>query len=84
MGRKKLTVHGDGVGAVFVDEDGNTIDNIFSATIRMTANEPTTMDLEVIMPRTQVTGSVDEVTFCCPVCEEFFSHNCTPRTLSGK
>jgi hypothetical protein len=83
MPRTTITVHGDGLDAVFVAEDGSKLEGVFDAVIRMHANEPTIIELEMFMPRSIIKGAVTEVNFPCPVCEDTVHHECKPNTLSG-
>lgn len=85
MAFRTVTIHSDGTGpgTVIIDEDGNKLEGVLDVTIRMHAGEYNTADLEIIAPQTQVQAKVDEVSFLCPVCEEYQTHQCHPATLSG-
>lgn len=85
MSFKRVTIHSDGTGpgTIIIDESGNKLEGVISATVRMNAGEYNTVDLEVMAPATQVSGKVDSTSFMCPVCEEYVSHDCRPATLSG-
>lgn len=85
MAMKTVTIHSDGTGpgTVIIDENGNKLNGVIEATIRLAAGDYNTVDLEIIAPEVQITAAVDETSFLCPICEEYQSHQCQPNTLSG-
>lgn len=76
---RQLTIHSDGYGGqgtVILDEDGNKIEGVFSATIYMEANRINEVTLEVQAAKTVVKATLKEVNFICPLCEDRVEHKC--------
>lgn len=76
---RQVTIHSDGFGGkntVILDEDGNVIDGVISAEIKIEAQKVNEVSLEMQAVALTTGGSVTEVTFRCPVCFERFQHQC--------
>lgn len=66
-----------------IDEDGNQVEGVMSATIWMDPADPVRIDLEIQSPIVNVAATVDTVTLYCPVCRDNIEHEC-PQSISGK
>lgn len=76
---RQVTIHSDGFGGkntVILDEDGNVIDGVIAAEIKIEAQKVNEVTLEMQAVALTTGGSVTEVTFKCPVCYERFQHQC--------
>lgn len=75
---KQLRVHSDGTdrGTAFITEDGETLDRVSEATIRMEVGEPISVELTVLMPIVNTSAQVGSIDFRCPMCEDSFTHEC--------
>lgn len=75
---KQVRIHSDGTdrGTAFITEDGETIDRVNEATIRMEVGEPTTVELTILMPIVNTSARVGSIEFRCPMCEDSFEHSC--------
>lgn len=85
MHSKSVRIHSDGFGqgSLVIDEDGKKVENVSSATVWISAGEPTRVDLEIWMPVVNASGIVQSITFICPCCDETITHECEGNTLGG-
>lgn len=84
--RKTYTIYSsDLIGSDFkiVDRDGNQVENLVEVTVRAERGEPVRAEITVMGVALNVQAEVDEVTFVCPNCEAYVSHDCEPNTLGG-
>lgn len=83
---KRLNIYSDGygTGTVVIDEDGNKIEGVVEAIIRIEPQDVVRVELTIMAPKLNIASAVPEtVWLICPVCEEQHSHECQPNTLGG-
>lgn len=75
---KKLTVYSEGFGSdvKVIDENGDVITGIQSATIYMAAGEYNKIELVVQAVATNIQASVHECQLTCPLCGTVEDHTC--------
>jgi len=82
----KVRIYGEGghgTDAVVTTDDGQVIENVYAATIRMEAGQPTRVELELVATPVKITGTA-EIELMCPYCGMREEHDCDSRDLAGR
>jgi hypothetical protein len=58
------------------DSEGNTIENVSSATIYLDGKDPATVTLDIILPMVDIHGILEKIDLHCPACGIDFEHIC--------
>lgn len=71
-----IIIASDGVDGQVNLADGTPIPEVTEITIWLEAGQAVRADITLCTPAINVTATLDEVTFLCPACEGYVSHEC--------
>jgi hypothetical protein len=81
---KKYFVSSDGVHSTISDGEGNEIENVVDAVVRMEPYTANTLELTIALPEVNVVVRLETVFLKCPLCEGYEAHECDAPGTSAQ